>query len=228
MNRRFLLLGALLLLLAGCARQEPAPEPSGPAARQPGLYATLDTSMGKIVIQLFEAQAPQTVANFVALATGEKPWRHPATGQRMVNTPYFDGVPFHRVIPNFMVQTGDPTGTGSGGPGYTIPDEIVPTLKFDRPGRLGVANEGRPHTGSAQFFITHRATPHLDGGYSIFGQVVEGQDVVNRMAAVKLLPNEMGEQARPETPILLLKVTLERVGPAPAAPAEPAGQSQAR
>lgn len=221
MIRRLAFVLLVAAALVGCGGEQPSTPagPQPPMSREPGLYARLDTSLGPVVILLFEQQAPQTVANFVGLATGQKPWRNPVTGKQMTNTPYFDGVIFHRVIPNFMVQTGDPTGTGSGGPGYTIPDEIIPSLKFDRPGRVGMANEGRPNTGAAQFFITHRATPHLDGGYTVFGQVVEGQQVVDAMATVKLLPNEMGEIARPEAPIRLLKVTIERVGPAPPAAA---------
>lgn len=194
---------------AGLAAQEkPVPE----LERDPGLYATLETSMGKIVIYLFEQATPKTVENFVGLATGKKAWTHPRTGQRMENKPYFDGVIFHRVIPDFMIQTGDPLGTGTGGPGYTIPDEFQPNLKFDRPGRLGMANIGQPNTGGAQFFITHRATSWLNGKHTIFGQVVEGQDVVN---AIGKVPRDAND--KPRQPVVIHKVTIERVE----APAEP-------
>lgn len=181
-----------------------------PKDQDPGLYATLDTSMGKIVIRLFEKESPKTVENFVGLATGKKPWRHPRTGQRMTGTPYYNGVIFHRVIPDFMIQTGDPLGQGTGGPGYTIPDEFDSNLKFDRPGRLGMANAG-PGTGGAQFFITHRATPWLTGKHTIFGQVVEGQDIV---VAIGNVPRDAGD--KPRTPVTINKVIIERVGPAPA------------
>lgn len=182
--------------------------------RQPGLYATLDTTMGKIVIKLFEKEAPITVNNFIDLATGKKAWKD-NTGKVHRNEPFYDGVIFHRVIGNFMVQTGAQLPDGGYRLSVNIPDEIVPSLKFDRPGRVAMANTGRPNTGNTQFFITHGPVPQLDGGYTIFGQVVEGQDVVNKMPKAKMLKNEMGEMAKPASPITLSKVTIERVGPAP-------------
>jgi peptidyl-prolyl cis-trans isomerase A (cyclophilin A) len=182
--------------------------------REPGLYATLDTSMGKIVIKLFEKEAPVTVKNFVDLATGKKPWKD-STGKTHSNEPFYDGVIFHRVIGSFMVQTGAQLPDGSYRLSVNIPDEIVPSLKFDRAGRVAMANTGQPNTGNTQFFITHGAVPQLNGGYTIFGQVVEGQGVVNKMPRVKMLKNEMGEMAKPASPITLSKVTIERVGPAP-------------
>ncbi len=168
-----------------------------PAKRDPGIYAVFETSMGKIVCKLFDKDAPETVANFVGLATGSKEWTDPATGKKMVNTPYYNGTTFHRVIPDFMIQGGDPTGKGDGWPGYYIKDEISPTLKFDVPGRLAMANSG-PNTGHGQFFITEVPTPHLDGGYTIFGQVVEGQDLV-------------GKIARAEEKTKIIKVAIETV-----------------
>ena len=201
-NQHWLGLVLALTMPSGLAGQEkPVPE----LERDPGLYATLETSMGKIVIQLFEKSAPKTVENFVGLATGKKAWTHLRTGERMVNKPFFDGVIFHRVIPDFMIQTGDPLGTGTGGPGYTIPDEFKPDLKFDRPGRVGMANAG-PNTGGSQFFITHRATPHLNNKHTIFGQVIEGQEVVTAIAQV---PRDRSD--RPLQPVTILKVTIERV-----------------
>ncbi|MFQ5695628.1 MAG: peptidylprolyl isomerase [Terriglobia bacterium] len=201
-------LGTLFLLFlvaaAGTAR------PQGTAEREPGLYATLDTSMGKIVIKLFEKDTPQTVENFVGLATGQKLWTHPGTRQRMVGKRYYDGVIFHRVIPNFMIQTGDPTGTGTGEPGYTIPDEFLPGLRFDRPGRVGMANAG-PNTGGSQFFIAHTPLPSLNGKHTIFGQVVEGQSVVVAIGNVPRDPRD-----KPRAPVTINKVTIERVAPAPA------------
>ncbi len=124
--------------------------------------ANIETNRGVIVLKLYAAQAPRTVNNFVCLAEDG----------------YYDGVTFHRVIPDFMVQTGDPTGTGRGGPGYTFKDEFDPKLKHDQPGVLSMANSG-PGTNGSQFFITHVPTPWLDGKHSVFGQVTQGQDVVN-------------------------------------------------
>jgi peptidyl-prolyl cis-trans isomerase A (cyclophilin A) len=205
-----------LLLLAGglAAQTPPAAAPSGtPAApaREDGLYATLKTSQGDITVRLFEKESPITVKNFVALARGTKSWKDPKTGQ-MVRRPLYPGTIFHRVIKGFMIQGGDPTGTGMGDPGYVIPDEFAPTLKFDIPGRLAMANAG-PGTGGCQFFITEVPTPHLNGKHTIFGQVVDGQDVVNKIAH---LPT--GANDKPATPVRLAAVTFQRVGPDPNPP----------
>ncbi len=212
-----------VLLLAGAAFAQTAPAPpkqasqAAPApaapAREPGLYATFHTSMGTIVAILYQKEAPVTVQNFVALARGSKAWKDPKTGA-MVTRPLYNGVTFHRVMPNFMIQTGDPTGTGAHDCGFTIKDEVVPELKFDRPGRLGMANLGSPHTGACQFFITQKAYPSLDppnGLYTIFGQVVEGQDVVDKIAVVPTDANN-----KPRTPVRLISVTIKREGPPPA------------
>src|SRR5512136_898422 len=126
--------------------------------------ATVETNRGTIVLKLYAAQAPRTVNNFVCLAEDS----------------YYDGVTFHRVIKDFMIQGGDPAGTGRGGPGYTFKDEFDPKLKHDKPGVLSMANAG-PNTNGSQFFITHVATPWLDGKHTVFGQVVKGQDVVNKI-----------------------------------------------
>ena len=197
------------LVLSAQQPQKPEPEPE----RDPGVYAILDTSMGEIVIYLFEKEAPKTVENFIGLATSKKPWVHPRTRRRMVDKPYYDGLIFHRVIPKFMIQTGCPLGTGTGGPGYTIPDEFHPRLRFDRPGRVGMANIGQPNTGEAQFFITHVPTPHLNDKHTIFGQVIEGQDVVNAIAQVPRDPND-----KPLEPVVLRKVTIQRVEAKPETP----------
>jgi peptidyl-prolyl cis-trans isomerase A (cyclophilin A) len=209
----------LVALAAGCAfAQAQAQPPAGstpPPALENGLYATINTSMGAITAVLYEKEAPITVRNFVALARGTKPWKDPNTG-KMVAKPLYSNITFHRVIPNFMIQTGDPTGTGSHDCGFTIKDEIVPTLKYDRPGRLGMANKG-PNTSDCQFFITDAAYPSLDppsGAYTIFGQVVEGQDIVGKIARV---PRDGDD--KPRTPVKLISVTIKRVGPAPEAPA---------
>jgi peptidyl-prolyl cis-trans isomerase A (cyclophilin A) len=131
----------------------------------------------------------------------------------MVKRPFFTGITFHRVIPGFMIQVGDPTGRGDYNAGYTIPDEFVPTLKFDVPGRLAMANIGEPHTGSTQFFITDGTPAHLNGKHTIFGQVIDGQDVVKKIASVETISD------KPKTPVKILSIKLERTGPPPAPPA---------
>ena len=141
-----------------------------------GLYADLETSKGNIILELYYEQAPTTVSNFVALAEGN----HPVVDDQHEGKRYYDGLKFHRVIENFMIQGGDPTGTGSGGPGYQFDDEFNEELKHDGPGILSMANAG-PGTNGSQFFITHVETPWLDGRHSIFGKVNSGQDVVDKV-----------------------------------------------
>ena len=144
--------------------------------RQPGLYATFETSEGNIVCRLFEKDAPKTVANFVELAEGKREWTHPSTRKKSKDRLY-DGTIFHRVIPDFMIQGGDPQGTGMGGPGYQFEDETKGSPhKFDKPGKLAMANAG-PNTNGSQFFITTVPTTWLTGKHTIFGEVVEGQDI---------------------------------------------------
>jgi peptidyl-prolyl cis-trans isomerase A (cyclophilin A) len=169
-----------------------APPAAEKPAREPGLYATINTSLGAITVQLFEKEAPITVRNFRGLATGTKEFEDPKTKQK-VKRPFYNGVAFHRVIPDFMIQGGDPTGTGMYG-STVIPDEFVPTLKFDVKGRLAMANSG-PRTGSTQFFITDSTPAHLNGKHTIFGQVVEGQDVVTKIATTPRDSND-----KPKTP----------------------------
>jgi peptidyl-prolyl cis-trans isomerase A (cyclophilin A) len=144
-------------------------------------YATFKTSLGDIVVKLLPEKAPKTVENFVGLAEGKKEWKDPRTGQ-MVKKPLYDGTVFHRVIPQFMIQGGDPLGNGTGGPGYKFADEIGPDNKFDRPGLLAMANAG-PNTNGSQFFITEVPTPHLNRGHTIFGEVVKGQELIAKIAA---------------------------------------------
>jgi len=174
-------------------------------ARQPGTYATLKTSEGTIVCRLFEKEAPKTVSNFIELAEGKRDWTHPSTGKKSKDRLY-DGTIFHRVIPNFMIQGGDPAGNGMGGPGYKFEDETKGSPhKFDKPGKLAMANSG-PNTNGSQFFITVAATTWLTGNHTIFGEVVEGQDVVDKITAVP-----RGRQDKPNKDVVLQSVVIEKV-----------------
>jgi peptidyl-prolyl cis-trans isomerase A (cyclophilin A) len=144
------------------------------------LYATFKTSAGDIVVKLLPEKAPKTVENFLGLVDGTKEWTDPNSNQK-VNRPLYDGTLFHRVIPDFMIQGGDPLGTGYGGPGFRFADEIGPDNKFDKPGLLAMANAG-PNTNGSQFFITEVPTPHLNRGHTIFGEVVKGFELVPKIA----------------------------------------------
>jgi peptidyl-prolyl cis-trans isomerase A (cyclophilin A) len=148
------------------------------------LYAVIHTSMGDMIAKLFEKEAPNTVANFVGLSRGTREWKEPST-QKWVKRPLYKNVLCHRVIPNFMVQCGDPTGTGRGGPGYAFADELSANLRHDRGGLLSMANRG-PNTNGSQFFITEAPAPHLDGRHAIFGEVVKNADLISRIAHVKV------------------------------------------
>jgi cyclophilin family peptidyl-prolyl cis-trans isomerase len=150
------------------ATKPAANKPAAPAASTAPVQAVFETTLGNITCTLFPDKAPVTVDNFIGLATGKKDWKNPASGATMHNKPLYDGTIFHRVIPNFMIQGGDPLGNGSGGPGYDFKDEFT-DLAFDQPGRLAMANSG-PHTNGSQFFITEVPTPHLNGKHTIFGQ----------------------------------------------------------
>lgn len=171
-----------------------------------GLYATLHTSHGDIEIELFPDHAPTTVDNFVGLAEGSKEWSDPSKGGKTQTTPLYDGTIFHRVIPNFMIQAGDPLGSGRGGPGYRFKDEIHPDLAFTKPYLLAMANSG-PGTNGSQFFITTAATTWLTGKHTIFGEVSSqaGRDVVDAISAA-----ETGPMDRPQKDIVLTSVTIER------------------
>lgn len=174
-------------------------------ARNPGLYATFNTSLGTIVCCLFETEAPKTVANFTELAEGKREWTHPLTKQKS-SDPLYNGTIFHRVIPQFMIQGGDPAGSGFGGPGYQFADETKGSPhKFDVPGKLAMANAG-PNTNGSQFFITVAATPWLTGNHTIFGEVVEGQDIVDKISIVP-----RGAQDKPVTPVTINSLIIERV-----------------
>ena len=197
---RVSLLVLLALALAACkdsvSAPTPAPVPPKAVTREPDkkdvismanipqgsgdLYAVFQTSRGNIVVKLFEKDAPKTVANFVGLATGKQEWVDPRTGKKS-NARLYDGTAFHRVIPQFMIQGGDPLGTGTGGPGYKFEDEFQSGRKFDRPGLLAMANAG-PNTNGSQFFITEVPTPHLNNRHTIFGEVVKGQELIPQIA----------------------------------------------
>jgi peptidyl-prolyl cis-trans isomerase A (cyclophilin A) len=198
LGRITLPVGLALLLFAGLAtageKEKPVTEP---------LYATLKTSAGVIVVRLFDEKAPKTVENFVGLATGTKEWTDPKTGEK-VKRPLYNGTIFHRVIPGFMIQGGDPLGRGTGGPGYRFPDEFSPELRHNKAGILSMANSG-PNTNGSQFFITLAPTPHLDNRHSVFGEVVQGQEVV---VAIGNAPR--GANDRPVKDVVLQEVVISR------------------
>jgi peptidyl-prolyl cis-trans isomerase A (cyclophilin A) len=197
--RRNVTLGVLLVLALGLTMTA-----TMEAALKPGVYAKFVTTEGNFTIQLFEQEAPKTVANFIGLAEGTKEWTDPRTGQR-VKKPYYNGIIFHRIIDGFMIQGGDPLGQGTGGPGYTFEDEFSPKLKHTKDGILSMANRG-PNTNGGQFFITLAPTPWLDGKHTIFGEVVEGMDVIGKIGSVRTGPGD-----RPATPIVMTAVTIQRV-----------------
>jgi peptidyl-prolyl cis-trans isomerase A (cyclophilin A) len=213
--------------------QPPAPAelPDMPVSQAPtvveptGPTVVLDTSMGRITCRFFDKEAPITVANFIGLAQGSKPFTDPVTKKKVRGKPFFDGTTFHRVIPEFMIQGGDPTGTGTGDPGYMFADEFDPNLNFDVPGRMAMANSG-PGTNGSQFFITEVPTQHLNQKHTIFGQCDESSmPVVSAIARVQRDPDD-----KPLQPVTLDKVTIVREGKplpplppgAPAAPVAPA------
>jgi peptidyl-prolyl cis-trans isomerase A (cyclophilin A) len=173
-------------------------------SRAPGTYAHFETNQGTFIVKLFDDVAPKTVANFVGLAEGTKEWRDPVSGQP-ISKPFYDGLTFHRVIDGFMIQGGCPLGTGTGGPGYRFEDEFAPTARHARAGILSMANAG-PNTNGSQFFITLGATPHLDNRHSVFGEVVEGLDVVKAIGRVRT-----GRQDKPVDPVVIDHVRIERV-----------------
>ena len=230
--QHFCLASALALLTVGNLRAQDttkpadqipdAPQATAAAMVQPnGPTVVMDTSMGRITCQFFQKQAPNAVANFIALARGTKDWTDPVTHKKQHNKPLYDGTTFHRVIPEFMIQGGDPAGTGMGDPGYTFPDEFDPNLNFDVPGRLAMANSG-PDTNGSQFFITEQAYPTLDQHYTLFGQCDEPSViVVQTIARVERDSND-----KPITPVYLNKVTIIPEGqplpPPPPPPAAPA------
>jgi peptidyl-prolyl cis-trans isomerase A (cyclophilin A) len=168
------------------------------------VHALFTTSEGNFKVRLFDDEVPKTVANFAELAEGKKEFTDPKTGQK-TKRPFYDGLVFHRVIDGFMIQGGDPLGTGTGGPGYKFADEFSPKLRHSKPGLLSMANSG-PNTNGSQFFITLAATPWLDNKHSIFGEVVEGMDVVKKIGSTATSkPND-----RPLKPMTVQSVRIER------------------
>jgi peptidyl-prolyl cis-trans isomerase A (cyclophilin A) len=200
-------------------RDAPAAVPTGPTV-------LFDTSMGRLTCQLFDKEAPQTVANFIGLATGAKTWTDPKTQEKVTGKPFYDGTQFHRVIPEFMIQGGDRLANGTGDAGFYIPDEPSPSLRFDVPGRLAMANSG-PNTSSAQFFITELPRPQLNGGYTIFGQC----DPHSVLIVASIARVARDSEDKPLTPVVLNKLTIIPVGqpvpPLPSAAAAPPTASAA-
>ncbi|MBI4369538.1 MAG: peptidylprolyl isomerase [Elusimicrobia bacterium] len=218
MGKNFLIAASLVLwarfALAATADKKPVEKKAAKSKVEvifksenwaPGTYAVFQTSQGVIIVKLYDDKAPKTVANFIGLAEGAKEW---IKDDKPMKGRFYNGLTFHRVIPDFMIQGGDPLGNGTGGPGYKFEDEFDPTETFDRPGRLAMANAG-PNTNGSQFFITLKETPWLNNRHTIFGQVVQGQDVVNKIANVP-----RGDNDRPMEPVVIKKVTIERVAPA--------------
>ncbi len=202
------------LVLVGCKKDE-APPPAGGGSAGPSqgvwtdkvsagkdLYATIKTNLGSVTLKLYSKDAPKTVKNFVGLSTGEREWRNPATGEVKKGTPLYNGTIFHRVIDGFMIQGGDPLGTGTGNPGYQFEDEVASGRTFDRVGLLAMANAG-PGTNGSQFFITTSTPQYLNGKHTIFGEVVKGYDVVE---AISKVPKQPGD--RPITPVVIENIAI--------------------
>jgi peptidyl-prolyl cis-trans isomerase A (cyclophilin A) len=191
----------LAILAASAVFAQTAAAPARPKA-------ILETSLGDITCTLFPDKAPMTVENFIGLADGTKPWKNPVSGATKTNTPLYDGTIFHRVIPDFMIQAGDPAGNGTGDPGYKFKDEFS-DLRFDQPGRLAMANSG-PNTNGSQFFITDVPTPHLNNKHTIFGQC----GPISVIKAIESVPRDPND--KPLHPVRLLKVKIVQPGAAPA------------
>lgn len=192
------LVSTIVLVLVACAAaiaQE--------ATMSQGIYATFDTTEGTFTIKLYDQEAPKTVANFVGLAEGTKEWTDPRTGKK-TTAPYYNGIIFHRIIDGFMIQGGDPLGQGTGGPGYRFEDEFHPTRRHSKEGILSMANSG-PNTNGGQFFVTLAPTAWLDNRHSVFGEVVEGMDIVRKIGKVPV-----GAADRPIKDVRINTVTIER------------------
>ncbi len=199
----------VVVLVASCVFAQAAGKKEVKKTVHKQYQVTLETSLGDIVCDLFADKAPKTVANFVDLAQGKKEWTDSRTGKKSKSL-FYDGLSFHRVIPNFMIQGGDPLGNGTGGPGYQFEDEIDASLKFDRPGLLAMANSG-PGTNGSQFFITVANTPWLSGHHTIFGQTKDAKslELVTKIANVA-----RDERDLPLTPVVIKKVTVRELSAA--------------
>lgn len=202
-SRRSTLLGMLGLLAFTHLMGNPM-ESEAADKKEPGTYAVFNTSEGTFTARLFDKEVPNTVANFVGLADGSKEWTDPRSGQK-VKKPFYNGLIFHRVIDGFMLQGGCPIGQGTGGPGYKFADEFNPKLRHSKPGILSMANSG-PNTNGSQFFVTLVPTPHLDNRHSVFGEVVSGMDVVQKIGKTKTGPGD-----RPVKEVVMKTVTIEKV-----------------
>jgi peptidyl-prolyl cis-trans isomerase A (cyclophilin A) len=224
----FRITAALLLALALPTPAQPAAAPAdlpdapgAPAQAEPiptGPTILIDTTMGRITCKTFDKQAPNAVANFIGLAEGTKDWTLAAGSKKQHGKRFYDGLTFHRVIPGFMIQGGDPAGDGSGDPGFYFPDEIDPALTFSVPGRLAMANSG-PNTNGSQFFITENPVPDLDGKYTIFGQC----DAHSTLLAASIARVDRNSSDKPLTPVVINRVTIVRDGqPMPPDPNPPA------
>ena len=226
-----LILASALAVAQDATKQStPAAKPATPPAAAkpvrpmpPKPYAVIDTTAGKMVCQLFPDKAPIGVENFIGLANGTKDWKNPVSGANKHGVPLYDGTIFHRVIPGFMIQGGDPAGNGSGDPGYKFKNEASPDLLFDKPGRLAYANAG-PGTNGSQFFITEVATPHLNGGYTIFGQCDDQTvELVKKIATMARDPSN----DKPFRPVKINRITIVKAGPAAPKPAGTAAKKPA-
>ena len=196
---RRLLFAVAVLALSGCKKDEPA---GGATENVRDQYATIKTNMGSIKVKLFPRDAPKTVKNFVGLSTGEREWKNPATGEVKKGVPLYSGTIFHRVIDGFMIQGGDPLGTGTGSPGYTFEDEVASGRTFDRVGLLAMANAG-PGTNGSQFFITTSTPTYLNGKHTIFGEVVKGFEIVEAISKVAKGPGD-----RPLEPVVIENISI--------------------
>jgi len=198
--KKWMILAIAMLLVVPAAFAQEKPK------LNPGVYANFETSMGNFTCELFEKDAPITVANFIGLADGTKPWKDPKTGKMVTGKHFYDGLIFHRIIAGFMIQGGDPLGNGTGGPGYNIKGEVKRLHGAE--GALAMANSGSPDTAGSQFYVT--VAPYAYGdqtrGYTVFGQVVSGMDVVREISKVKVNADN-----RPLTPVVIKKVSIERV-----------------
>lgn len=214
--RALLVVFLTTLTLAGCKKDE-AGTPAQATSLAPGwmgkaeagkeLYAVMKTNLGDVTLKFYASKAPKTVANFVGLATGEKDWKNPATGERKKGVPFYNGLTFHRVIDGFMIQGGCPLGTGTGDPGYSFEDECQSGCTFEKKGQLAMANAG-PNTNGSQFFITTSTPTYLNNRHTIFGEVVKGYEVVEAISKAPKSPMD-----KPIEPITITSITLSDTQP---------------